>query len=113
MAIIISDQRMPEMKGTEFLSETVDRFPETIRILLTGYTDVEDLVEAINTGKVFKYITKPWNPKTIKAVVQQAADTYRVLKQRTSEIRRQFLLNKNDPDFLSRIITFSTKNDRP
>jgi response regulator RpfG family c-di-GMP phosphodiesterase len=66
MAVIISDQRMPLMNGTEFLSKTVDRFPETIRILLTGYTDVEDLVEAINSGKVFKYITKPWNPENLK-----------------------------------------------
>lgn len=88
MAIIISDQRMPEMLGTEFLSKTVDRFPDTIRIVLTGYTDVEDLVEAINAGKVFKYITKPWNPDQLKGVVQQAADTYHVVKQRTQELQR-------------------------
>ena len=61
MALIISDQRMPEMNGTEFLGKTFEIFPNTVRILLTGYTDVEDLVEAINSGKVFKYITKPWN----------------------------------------------------
>ena len=88
MAIIISDQRMPEMLGTEFLSKTVDRYPDTIRIVLTGYTDVEDLVEAINSGKVFKYITKPWNPVQLKGVVEQAAETYKVLKQRTNELRR-------------------------
>jgi serine phosphatase RsbU (regulator of sigma subunit)/CheY-like chemotaxis protein len=88
MAVIISDQRMPLMNGTEFLSKTVERFPETIRILLTGYTDVEDLVEAINSGKVFKYITKPWNPENLKDVVQQAAATYKLLKQRTTELRR-------------------------
>lgn len=88
MAIIISDQRMPKMNGTEFLSHTVEPFPDTIRIVLTGYTDVEDLVEAINSGKVFKYITKPWNPEELKRVVQQAAETYRVLKQRTNELNR-------------------------
>lgn len=88
MAIIISDQRMPEMLGTEFLSKTVDRFPDTIRIVLTGYTDVEDLVEAINAGKVFKYITKPWVPDQLKVVVQQAAETYRVVKHRTQELQR-------------------------
>jgi len=88
MAIIISDQRMPGMNGTEFLSRTVDRFPDTIRIVLTGYTDVEDLVEAINSGKVFKYITKPWDTHELKAVVHQAADTYRAIKQRTAELRR-------------------------
>jgi serine phosphatase RsbU (regulator of sigma subunit)/FixJ family two-component response regulator len=88
MAVIISDQRMPEMNGTEFFSRTVDRFPDTIRILLTGFTDVEDLVEAINSGQVFKYIIKPWNPDRLKAIVGQAADIYMVLKKRTHELRR-------------------------
>lgn len=88
MGIIISDQRMPIMNGTEFLSRTVDRFPDTIRILLTGYTDAEDLVGAINSGKVFKYITKPWKPEELAATVQQASETYSVLKQRTRELRR-------------------------
>lgn len=88
MAIIISDQRMPEMNGTEFLGNTVERFPDTIRILLTGYTDVEDLVDAINSGQVFKYITKPWNPEELKSVVQQANETYNVLKKRTNELQR-------------------------
>jgi len=83
MAVIISDQRMPRMNGTQFLSRTVEQFPDTIRIVLTGYTDVEDLVEAINSGKVFKYITKPWNPQELKSVVTQAAETFRVVKQRT------------------------------
>jgi serine phosphatase RsbU (regulator of sigma subunit)/CheY-like chemotaxis protein len=88
MGIIISDQRMPKMNGTEFLSQTVNRFPDTIRILLTGYTDLEDLVGAINTGKVFKYITKPWNPDDLTKVIQQAAETYHILKQRTNELHR-------------------------
>jgi serine phosphatase RsbU (regulator of sigma subunit)/CheY-like chemotaxis protein len=88
VAIIISDQRMPEMLGTEFLSRTVERFPDTIRIVLTAYTDVKDLVDAINSGKVFKYITKPWNQQQLHAVVQQAAETYRLVKQRTDNLQR-------------------------
>jgi CheY-like chemotaxis protein len=88
VAVIISDQRMPEMKGTEFLSKTVPQFPNTMRIILTGFTDVEDLVEAINSGQVYKYITKPWDPNELKAVVQRAAETYELLKQRTEELRR-------------------------
>ena len=88
VAIIISDQRMPEMLGTEFLSRTAERFPDTIRIVLTAYTDVKDLVDAINSGKVFKYITKPWNQQQLQAVIHQAAETYQVLKQRTDELRR-------------------------
>ncbi|PSB39727.1 fused response regulator/phosphatase [filamentous cyanobacterium Phorm 46] len=88
MAVIISDQRMPEMNGTEFLGKTVERFPDTIRILLTGYTDVEDLVEAINSGQVFKYITKPWNPEDLKLVINQASETYKYYRQRNVELRR-------------------------
>ncbi len=88
VAVIISDQRMPEMKGTEFLSRTVPEFPDTVRIILTGFTDVEDLVEAINSGQVYKYITKPWDPDELKAVVQRAAETYDLLKQRTEELNR-------------------------
>jgi serine phosphatase RsbU (regulator of sigma subunit)/FixJ family two-component response regulator len=88
MGIIISDQRMPRMNGTEFLSRTVQQYPDTIRILLTGYTDVGDLVGAINQGKVFKYITKPWNSQELETVVRQAAETYRVVKQRTDELHR-------------------------
>ena len=88
VAVIISDQRMPEMKGTEFLSKTLPQFPDTVRIILTGFTDIEDLVEAINTGQVYKYITKPWDSGELKAVVQKAAATYDLLKQRTEELRR-------------------------
>jgi serine phosphatase RsbU (regulator of sigma subunit)/FixJ family two-component response regulator len=97
MSIIISDQRMPKMNGTEFLSIAAERFPDTIRILLTGYTDVEDLVGAINAGRVFKYITKPWNPDELTSVVNQAAETYQILKRRTNELhhalRRESLFN--------------------
>ena len=87
MAIIISDQRMPDINGTEFFSRTVERFPDTIRILLTGFTDVEDLVDAINSGQVFKYITKPWKPEQLKTLVEQGRDTYTLVKKRTRELR--------------------------
>ncbi|NJM68954.1 MAG: response regulator [Scytonema sp. RU_4_4] len=88
VAVIISDQRMPQMKGTEFLRKTVPQYPDTVRIILTGFSDIEDLVEAINGGQVYKYITKPWNREELKAVVQQAAQTYDLLKQRTEELQR-------------------------
>jgi CheY-like chemotaxis protein len=88
VAVIISDQRMPEMKGTEFLSKTVPKFPNTMRIILTGFTDVEDLVEAINSGQVYKYITKPWDPNELKAVVNRAAETYELVRHRSEQLRR-------------------------
>ncbi|MCY7282356.1 MAG: GAF domain-containing protein, partial [Cyanobacteria bacterium CAN_BIN43] len=88
VAVIISDQRMPLMSGTEFLGLTATQYPDTIRIILTGYTDVGDLVEAINSGKVFKYVTKPWDDDELKVVVRQAVDTHSVLKARTQELQR-------------------------
>jgi response regulator RpfG family c-di-GMP phosphodiesterase len=88
VAVIISDQRMPSMSGTEFLSLTATQYPDTIRIILTGYTDVGDLVEAINSGKVFKYVTKPWDDEELKTVVRQGVDTHNVLKARTQELQR-------------------------
>jgi len=97
VAAIISDQRMPIMSGTEFLSLAAVQYPDIIRILLTGYTDVEDLVEAINSGKVFKYVTKPWQKKDLMEVVVQALETHNILKVRTEELRhslrRESLLN--------------------
>ncbi|MGF1460751.1 MAG: response regulator [Leptolyngbyaceae cyanobacterium] len=88
VAVIISDQRMPGMSGTEFLSQTAVEYPNIMRIILTGYTDVEDLVGAINQGKVFKYVTKPWEATDLKAVVAQALDAHQLLRSRTEELER-------------------------
>ena len=97
MAVIISDQRMPKMNGTEFLSLTTEKYPDTIRIVLTGYTDVEDLVDAINSGKVFQYITKPWKPNELRQVIDEAAKTYRIVKKRiydlSQALRKESLYN--------------------
>ncbi|NMG57299.1 response regulator [Geitlerinema sp. P-1104] len=97
IAVIVSDQRMPKMTGTEFLSLTAMQYPDMIRILVTAYTDVDDLVEAINSGKVFKYVTKPWHVDELRAVVRQAVDTHNVLRTRTEQLcrtlRQESLLN--------------------
>lgn len=107
VAVIISDQRMPEMKGTEFLSKTVPKFPDTVRIILTGFTDVEDLVDAINAGQVYRYITKPWDPDELKHVVDQAASTYNLLKQRGEAI----LLSQNQHRLVMEMGTIAESTD--
>lgn len=88
VAVIISDQRMPGMSGTEFLRQTAVQYPNIMRIILTGYTDVEDLVGAINQGKVFKYVTKPWEASDLKMVVTQALEAHELLRSRTEELER-------------------------
>ncbi|GEM_PF-2183655 len=75
--LIISDQRMPVMSGTEFLNRSREINPNCIRIILTGYTDIKDLVDSINTGKVFQYVTKPFEPDELRIVIKRGLDYYR------------------------------------
>ncbi|MGB3534896.1 MAG: response regulator [Microcoleaceae cyanobacterium] len=74
MAVIISDQSMPEMTGIEFLSKTVELYPQTIRILLTGYAAEE--LNPEETTHIFKLISKPWNPEELKSTIKHAAVVY-------------------------------------
>jgi PAS domain S-box-containing protein len=89
VAVIVSDQRMPMMSGTEFLSQVAESYPDTLRIILTAHTDVRDLVEAINQSQVFKYITKPYKVEDLVQVVQQATEIHQLLKLRTSKLRNE------------------------
>lgn len=82
IAIIITDQRMPMMTGLELLKRTAALRPHMVRILLTGYTDVEALVEALNSGLVYMYITKPWNNEDLKIRVNRACEHYMNNKKR-------------------------------
>jgi class 3 adenylate cyclase/FixJ family two-component response regulator len=76
IALIIADQRMPEMTGVEFLERTIEKHPHIIRMLLTGYTDTVALIQAINAGRVYRYITKPWDRAELKLTVKRALESY-------------------------------------
>lgn len=76
VAVIISDQRMPQMTGLELLKQSAARRPHMVRILLTGYTDLEALVEAVNCGLVYMYVSKPWNNEDLKLRVSRAVEHY-------------------------------------
>jgi YesN/AraC family two-component response regulator len=110
--VVISDQRMPVCTGTEFFSELKEKKPNIIRILLTGYADFDDVIEAINQGKIYHYINKPWDRTQLKNVVINAYKTYnlqaqnrrliekleshnQILEQRVSE-RTKELLQQNE-----------------
>ncbi|MFM6190035.1 MAG: response regulator [Planktothrix sp.] len=83
MAIIISDQSMPEMTGIQFFTEVNQRFPDTIKILLTGYSEdaLELDSETLTSTLIFKCITKPWEPELFKAIIKNAVETYQVSKE--------------------------------
>jgi response regulator RpfG family c-di-GMP phosphodiesterase len=74
--IVISDQRMPEMTGVEFLEKVLAAFPDPIRILLTGYADMGAVVDAVNKGKIFHYVTKPWNEQELDLTINRAYAKY-------------------------------------
>lgn len=84
VALIISDQRMPGMTGIDFLKRAAVVRPQTVRIILTGYTDVDDLVAAINSGVVYKYVTKPWVNEELRQTVIRAIEYYDVNKKQHS-----------------------------
>ena len=74
--IIITDQRMPEMTGVEFLEKVLEKFPDPMRILLTGYADMNAVVDAVNKGKIFHYLAKPWNEEELDMTIQRAYAKY-------------------------------------
>ncbi len=76
LPIIISDQRMPEITGVEFLEKSITTHPDTIRILLTGYTDIESVIESVNKGQIYRYLTKPWDTTDLLNTVNQAYEKF-------------------------------------
>ncbi|TCV89656.1 response regulator [Sulfurirhabdus autotrophica] len=76
VGVIISDQRMPEMTGVEFLSKVKELYPDTVRIVLSGYTDLNSVTDAINRGAIYKFLTKPWEDELLRANVEEAFRRY-------------------------------------
>jgi CheY-like chemotaxis protein len=72
--LVISDMRMPEMNGAEFLTQVVMQWPDTIRILLTGYSDIQSTIDAVNKGRIYYYCNKPWNDEDLKLLVRNALE---------------------------------------
>jgi len=99
--VILSDQRMPGMTGIEFFESILETHPTPIRILITGYTDINAVIDAINRGQVYKYLTKPWNDNDIKIFVDKAYEVYMLRKQNIELTDK--LLDANDKlEFLAR-----------
>ncbi len=91
VGVIISDQRMPEMSGVEFLGKVKERYPDTVRIVLSGYTDLNSVTDAINQGAIYKFLTKPWDDELLRKNVQKAFHYYELSSenQRLTEALRK------------------------
>jgi two-component system, NtrC family, response regulator HupR/HoxA len=78
---VICDQRMPGMSGVEFLKEVRERWPDVVRMIISGYTDAEDIIQGINEAGIYQYVTKPWQPESLKLTLNNAVRLYELQRQ--------------------------------
>jgi two-component system sensor histidine kinase/response regulator len=93
ISVILSDQRMPDKTGVEFFEEIRAKFPDPVRILITGYTDVESVIDAINRGHIFRYVKKPWTDVDVKSAIEEAYKFYlasSMLFQKNEELQKAY-----------------------
>ena len=74
--VVMTDQRMPAMTGVELLGRVRGEWPDAIRMVFTGYSDIKAVIESINQGQIFRYILKPWDPDELHAILRQACEEY-------------------------------------
>lgn len=92
--MVISDQRMPEMSGTDFLAIVKDTYPDVLRVILTGYSDIDSITESINKGNIYKFFFKPWNDLRLKTEIRQILDQHS-LKQTNKQLD-ETIVKQND-----------------
>jgi len=93
IGVIITDQRMPGMTGIEFLESILPVYPDTIRILLTGFSDINAVMDAINRGQVYKYLVKPWQNDELKMYIENALEIYHLRKENKELVRKLQIAN--------------------
>jgi DNA-binding NtrC family response regulator len=103
--VILTDQRMPQMTGVELLRRAHAECPEAIRIIFTGYADIKAVIDAVNHGEIYRYLTKPWDPDELVAVLHQACEHFdrvaegqRLLRDLRDYLRRCNGLLQSAPD---------------
>jgi DNA-binding NtrC family response regulator len=101
IGVIITDQRMPGMTGIEFLESILPIYPDTIRILLTGFSDINAVMDAINRGQVYKYLVKPWQNDELKMYIENALEIYNLRKE-NKELARKLRLAYAELDALGK-----------
>lgn len=99
--IIITDQRMPEMTGVEFLEKVLEKYTDPMRILLTGYADMGAVVDAVNKGKIFHYLAKPWNEEELDLTINRAYEKY-LEKIELKEMNEKLAGSNDQLEFLLR-----------
>jgi response regulator RpfG family c-di-GMP phosphodiesterase len=91
--LVVTDQRMPGMSGTEFLAKVKEIYPEVMRIVLSGYTEVDTITESINKGHIYKFMLKPWNDQNLKLEIKQALEQHDLVQ--VNKTLHEKLIEKN------------------
>lgn len=99
--VLITDQRMPGTLGTELLAQAVKDYPDQIRILLTGFSDIEAIKDAINRGQIYHYLQKPWNDAELQKTISEAFQVYH-LKKKQQELSVQLIQTNEQLEFMLR-----------
>lgn len=99
--VIITDQRMPNMTGIEFLEKIIETHPDPVRILLTGYTDMNAVIDAVNKGKIFHYLSKPWSEQELEETINKAFEVYQANKE-VREMNSKLTVSNDQLEFLLR-----------
>jgi response regulator RpfG family c-di-GMP phosphodiesterase len=102
VSLIITDQRMPGMSGTDLLRLAMADHPEAVKIILTGYTDIEALIDAINTSRVHKFVSKPWDPLALREIVCEAIEMFQQSLDRKRLLDELASLVESYPAFFNR-----------
>lgn len=102
VGVIISDQRMPQMTGTEFLRRVRAIHPDTIRIVLSGYIDLQVITDAINEGAIYKFLTKPWDDDELRVAVREGFERYAQIQESARTYREAASVNKAMVERLTR-----------
>lgn len=97
--VIITDQRMPEMTGVEFLVEVLKEYPDPVRILLTGYTDINAVIDAVNKGHIYHYLNKPWDEHQMRIIIKNSYEIFRLREENKMLIEKLISAN-NQLEFL-------------
>ncbi len=101
ISVIITDQRMPEMTGVEFLESILDTYPDPVRLLLTGYADINAVIDAVNKGQIYHYLSKPWKEEELSETIDKAHEIY-LDKISQKEFNQQILRVNDQLEFLLR-----------
>ncbi len=91
--VVLSDQRMPEVTGVEFLGKIIKKHPDTIRILITAFSNIQAVIDAINKGNVYRYVTKPWDLEELKSIIENAYEVHALREE--NKILTESLIQAN------------------